>query len=231
MAEAAGAKALLVFPPGILGSGGQLRPEMARRHLDGIASRSGLPLILFQYPMAGGLGYPMDTLVRLCEEFPTVVAIKDWCNDPALHERQVRTLHGLGRRVGVLSTHSAWLLSSLVLGCDGVLSGAGSVIADLHVALFEAVGSGDLEGARAVGDRIYPTTRAFYADPPFDMHNRMKEALVMLGRLPGAHVRPPLVKLDGEELGRMGLLLRSAGLTPETVYRGGNVLGFAGGDL
>ena len=35
----------------------------------------------------------------------------------------------------VLSTHSAWLLSSLVLGCNGLLSGSGSVIADLQVKL------------------------------------------------------------------------------------------------
>ena len=32
----------------------------------------------------------------------------------------------------VLTTHSAWLLSSLVLGCHGLLSGSGSVIADLQ---------------------------------------------------------------------------------------------------
>ena len=37
--------------------------------------------------------------------------------------------------------------------------------------------------------------RVFYADPFIDMHNRMKEALVLLGKLPRAVVRPPLVKI------------------------------------
>ena len=107
----------------------------------------------------------------------------------------IRTLQALPRPVNVLTTHSAWLLSSLVLGCNGLLSGSGSVIADLQARLFRAVQANDLAAARRLNDRIYPLARVFYADPFVDMHNRMKEALVLLGRLPRAVVRPPLVKL------------------------------------
>ncbi|NQW09293.1 MAG: dihydrodipicolinate synthase family protein [Alphaproteobacteria bacterium] len=217
-AQRDGAGALLVFPSNTLGMGGQLRPEMALAHLKAIADASDLPIIIFQYPLAGGLGYPVDTLLRMCDAVPTVVAIKDWCNDAKQHEQQLRELHALSRRVNVLSTHSSWLLSSLVLGCDGLLSGAGSVIAALQVALFNAVQAGDLAEARRIADRIYPTTRAFY-DPPFlDMHNRMKHALVHLGRLREAHVRPPLMKLPDAEIRRIGHAMDAAGLTGETVY-------------
>jgi len=31
------------------------------------------------------------------------------------------------------------------------------------------------------------------------MHNRMKEALVLLGRIPAAHVRPPLTPIPTTE--------------------------------
>jgi 4-hydroxy-tetrahydrodipicolinate synthase len=44
------------------------------------------------------------------------------------------------------------------------------------------------------------------------MHNRMKEALVLLGRLPRAVVRPPLVKLSGAEIERIRAALVEAGL-------------------
>jgi 4-hydroxy-tetrahydrodipicolinate synthase len=44
------------------------------------------------------------------------------------------------------------------------------------------------------------------------MHNRMKEALVLLGRLPRAHVRPPLVKLAAPEIARIRQALIDAGL-------------------
>jgi 4-hydroxy-tetrahydrodipicolinate synthase len=212
MAAAAGADALLVFPSDVLTLGGQKRPGCAAAHVRAIAESTGLPLILFQYPIGGGLGYPLDTLLALCTEFPTIRAIKDWCNDPHLHERHIRELHALDRPVRVLSTHSMWLLSSLVLGCDGLLSGAGSVIAPLQVALFRAVQNNDLEEARRINDQIYPTVRAFYSEPLLDMHNRMKEALVLLGRMEQAHVRPPLQKLSGEEIEGIRQRLEEAGL-------------------
>ena len=103
----------------------------------------------------------------------------------------------------MLTTHSAWLFSSLVLGCNGLLSGSGSVIADLQAQLFRAVQRNDLAAAKALNDRIYPTAQVFYAEPWADMHNRMKEALVLLGRLPRAVVRPPLVKLSAAEIERI----------------------------
>lgn len=221
MALAAGADALLVFPSDVLTMGGQLKPECARAHVGAIAESTELPLILFQYPVKGGSGYPLDTLIGLCSEFPSIRAIKDWCSDPHLHERHIRELHALDRPVRVLSTHSMWLLSSLVLDCDGLLSGAGSVIANLQVALFQAVQRNDLQTARTINDRIYPTVRAFYTDPLLDMHNRMKEALVLLGRLDAAHVRPPLMKLRQSEIHRIGSLLSEAGITAATVYENG----------
>jgi 4-hydroxy-tetrahydrodipicolinate synthase len=52
----------------------------------------------------------------------------------------------------------------------------------------------------------------FYAEPWADMHNRMKEALVLLGRLPRAVVRPPLVKLGDAEIERIKAALVEAGL-------------------
>jgi 4-hydroxy-tetrahydrodipicolinate synthase len=210
MASAGGASALLVFPSGIYTFG--QRPEMALEHFKRIAEVTDLPLIVFQYPLAGGQGYPMSTLLRICEEVPTVRAIKDWCANPLLHERHIRVLQSGTRPVNVLTTHSAWLFSSLVLGCKGLLSGSGSVIADLQARLFRAVQAQDLAAAKEIHERIYPTAAAFYAEPFVDMHNRMKEALVLLRKLPRAVVRPPLVKLPAEEIERVRRALVAAGL-------------------
>jgi len=213
MAERRGASALLVFPPNSMIMGGQLRPEMALTHFRRIADATGLPIILFQYPMGSGLGYPLETLLRIVDEVPSVRSIKDWCNDPMLHERHIHALHERRRPVKVLSTHSSWLMSSLVLGCDGLLSGAGSVIADLQVALWQAVAAKDLAAAQGLNDRIYPMVQAFYAPPFLDMHNRMKEALVLLGRLKRAVVRPPLMKLPAGEIARLKTALAEARIT------------------
>ena len=210
MAQSGGASCLLVFPPGPLALGSQSRPGMVLAHFKTIADASDLPIICFQYPLASGLGYPVDTVLKLIDAVPTVRAIKDWCNNVMQHERQIRLLQSLPRPVNVLTTHSSWLLSSLVLGCNGLLSGSGSVIADLQLALWQAVQAGDLARARQINDRIYPVASAFYADPFVDMHNRMKEALVILGRIPCAAVRPPLVKLDDAEVRRIRQALAEA---------------------
>ena len=217
MAAAGGASALLVFPPAPFTMG--QHAGMAIAHFKRIADACDLPLIAFQYPLATGQGYPKDTLLRLCDEVPTLRAIKDWSNNVPQHEWHVRTLQSLPRPVNVLSTHSAWLLSSLVLGCNGLLSGSGSVIHDLQARLFRAVQANDLAEAKRLNDRINPTARAFYADPAVDMHNRMKEALVLLGKLPRAVVRPPLVRIESAEIERIRLALIEAGLLRATERR------------
>ena len=185
---------------------------MALAHFKRIADATDLPLIVFQYPLATGQGYPKDTLLKMCEEVPSIRAIKDWIGNVPHHEWHVRTLQNLPRPVNVLTTHSSWLFSSLVLGCNGLLSGSGSVIADLQAKLFRAVQTNDLAEAKRLNDRIEPTARVFYADPFVDMHNRMKEALVLLGKLPRAVVRPPLVKIERAEIARIRQALIEAGL-------------------
>jgi 4-hydroxy-tetrahydrodipicolinate synthase len=213
MAEAGGASALLCFPPHSLGMGGvRHRPEMAMAHFRTIADATDLPLIVFQY--SDELAYSLDTLVTLAEEIPQIKAIKDW-SPPQAHERHIRTLQNLSRPINVLSTNSSWLMSSLVMGANGLLSGAGSVIADMQAALFQAVQADDMARAKDVNERIWHMTNAFYADPFGDMHNRMKEALVLLGRLERAVVRPPLVKLSEAEIARIGAAIAAAGLSAE----------------
>src|SRR5882757_7081440 len=205
-----GSSALLVFPPAPFTLGQSA--EMALAHFKAIASASDLPLIVFQYPLATGQGYPAATLTRLLDEIPTIRAIKDWSQSVPQHEAHVRLLQARKPPVNVLSTNSAWLLSSLVLGCNGLLSGSGSVISDLQARLYRAVKANDLAEARLLNDRIYPMARVFYADPFIDMHNRMKEALVLLGKLPRAIVRPPLVKITEAEIARIRDALMEAGL-------------------
>lgn len=212
-----GASALLVFPPAPFTLG--QNAAMAVEHFKRIADASDLPIIAFQYPLATGQGYPGDTLLKLVEQVPTIRAIKDWAGTPQQHEWHVRTLQALPRPVTVLSTQSSWLMASLSFGCNGLLSGSGSVIPDLQAQLFKAMQAGDLKAAQAINDRIYPLATIFYAQPWVDMHNRMKEALVLLGRQPRAVVRPPLIKIERAEIERIRAALVQAGLLPAAKVR------------
>jgi 4-hydroxy-tetrahydrodipicolinate synthase len=217
MAAQGGASALLVFPPAPFTLGQS--PQMALAHFKRIADATDLPLIVFQYPLSTGQGYPKETLLKLCEEVPAIRAIKDWIGNVPHHEWHIRTLQNLARPVNVLTTHSSWLFSSLVQGPNGLLSGSGSVIADLQAQMFRAVQANDMAEAKRLNERIEPTARVFYADPFVDMHNRMKEALVLLGKLPRAVVRPPLVKLERAEIARIRQALVEAGLLDKNAAR------------
>jgi 4-hydroxy-tetrahydrodipicolinate synthase len=211
-AEAAGADALLIFPSGVFEGGSQLRPEMAFAHYAEIASATSLPMIAFIYPAASGLRLGTDAVVRICSEIDNVVAVKEWSNDIIAYERNLRALKSLDKDVAVLSSFSRSLLASLVLGADGILSGHGSVVVDLHVELFRAVEKQDLAQARRVWDRIRPFADACYADPFLDGHNRMKVALEVLGRIDAALVRPPLQPVTDSERNLLRGALGQAGI-------------------
>jgi 4-hydroxy-tetrahydrodipicolinate synthase len=213
-ARAEGAAGVLVFPPTLFMWGAQLKPDMVLRHFSEIASGADLPIVVFEYPPASGIGYAPETLARLAE-IPQVAAVKDWSNEIVAFESNLRALRGTGRPVAILSAFTMSLMASFLLGADGAISGMGSVTADLQAELFEACGKGDLDGARRINDRFAPLVSVFYAPPFVDMHNRMKEALVMLGRIPAAYVRPPLTPVSAAERDAIRRALVASGLTPE----------------
>jgi 4-hydroxy-tetrahydrodipicolinate synthase len=212
MAEREGADCLLVFPSNGLDLGSHLRPEMAYRHYSLIAEATTLPIIAFVYPTSSGLHIPTENLVKICNEIPNVVAVKEWSNDIFVYERNYRELKSLDKHISVLTSFSKSLLASLCIGADGILSGHGSLIADIQVQLFNAVKNNNLSLAREIAERLYPLIQVFYADPFVDMHNRMKEANVLLGRMDEANVRPPLQRITELEREKILKVIKEAKL-------------------
>jgi len=167
---------------------------------------------VFVYPVSSGLHIATDSLVKICDEIDNVIAVKEWSNDIGIYERNYRELQALDKKISLLSSFSKSLLASLCVGADGILSGHRSLIADLHVEMFDAVNRGDLEEARRVADRIYRVVQITYAEPFLEGHNRMKEALAILGRIEEAHVRPPLRRISEAERERIRCVVTEAGL-------------------
>ena len=210
-ARAAGAAGILLFPPTLFMWGAQAKPDMVIRHYSEVAA-VGIPIIAFEYPPASGIGYLPETLARIAQ-ISQVVAVKDWSNEIVAFEQNLRAVRGTGRPVAVLSSFTMSLMASFLLGADGAISGMGSVTADLQAELFATCQKGDLDGARRINDRLEPLVRVFYAPPFVDMHNRMKEALVLLGRIPAAHVRPPLTPIPASERDAIARALKAARLS------------------
>src|SRR5262245_17588112 len=113
-ARAAGAAGVLVFPPTLFMWGAQLKPDMVRRHFSEIASGADLPIVVFEYPPASGIGYSPQTLAMLAE-IPHVAAVKDWSNEIVAFEANLRALRATGRPVAVLSAFTMSLMATFLL--------------------------------------------------------------------------------------------------------------------
>lgn len=210
-AREAGAGAVTLFPPPIFADGGTDTSEMPYLWFETVAKRAQMPVIIFQFDQGSHLAYSTETLKRLAT-LPEVVAVKEGSLDMVDYERNWRALSACEPPVPVLTSNNSWLMASLAVGGEGILSGSSNVLVEQHAALWRAIQDKDLQAARDVNDRLYPIVRAFYSPPFINMHTRMKEALVMMGVLPRATVRPPLLPITDEEREAVRTALESAQL-------------------
>lgn len=215
LAVEAGARALLIFPSGVFAGGGADHPRTQLAHYESIAEAVDVPLIIFKYAVGSPLTMSVDTVLQILGRIPTVVAVKEWSYDIVEYEDTYRAIKQARPDVAVLSSFSRSMLASLVVGSDGILSGHGSIVGDLQAELWAAVRERDMEGARALWDRIYPLAVACYRHPFLDQHNRMKTVLGILGRIPmdSTFVRAPLTSLSRDEIAQLDGACRAAGVS------------------
>jgi len=198
-AQRAGASALVVFPhPTFVGE--PLPPEVPYEYHRAIAEAARLPMVLFQLqPALGGVIFSKDTLLRLVS-IPNVVAIKEASFDAVRFVETVRVLSEGPKRIQILTGNDNFILESFVLGSAGALIGFGTIAIAEQLEMLARLRDGDIRGARDIYDgAIQPLVSVIFAPPVRNYRARVKEALVALGVLDEAHVRPPLLPLAREE--------------------------------
>ena len=208
-ARQAGASALTVFPPPSFADGGCDTPDMPLHWHRTIGEEVGLPLVLFQFDRMSNLAYNRETL-ELLVELPYVIGVKEGSGDILLYEQMLEICSQAS--IPVLNSNNSLLLSSLVTGGDGILSGSGSVVPEHLGALWSAIQNKDLGTAQSIHRMLKPLLSEFYRPPFIDMHNRMKVVLNLLGALPSPAVRPPLLPLKAAEVARLGEVLPAPSL-------------------
>lgn len=212
--KAAGADALLVFPiPAYLSS--PLDPEIPVRYHKAVAE-VGLPVILFQLqPALGGVNFDIDTLRRLID-IDGVVALKEASFDARRYLDTVRMVQSLPKyqsgEFTMLSGNDNFILESFMLGCTGALIGFGAVMTSQQVRMIDAWRNGNIDEARQLGEQVQHLADVVFAAPVANYRARLKEALVMLGVLENAHVRPPLVPISERERELLRCTLVQVGL-------------------
>lgn len=210
-AVAAGADALLVTAPSLFARGGAADPAAPVHFFKAVAGTAKAPVLVFQHQAASGLSYPEKILLEICR-IPNVVGIKSTVWDQEIYEREWRALKALPKPPLVLSGNDTLLLSNFGFGADGAVLGIAHLLPGPVVEIFEQTRSGNLARARETYLRILPIVHTIYKPPAFRYYSRMKEAMVMLGMLNDATVRPPLVPVTEDERALLREALKSAGL-------------------
>jgi 4-hydroxy-tetrahydrodipicolinate synthase len=213
MLARAGAQGLAVFPPVPTFMGEPLPWQLPYAYHKAIGDATGLPLVLFQFAKGLGPSYSNEALCRLAE-IPEVVAMKEATFDAARLVDTLQALRDAPKPLAVLTGSDTFLCEAYVLGAHGALIGFGAIALDLQVKMFEAVQQRDYAQAFAIWDRIGPMARMMWSPPLRDYRPRLKEALVMLGVLRSAAVRPPLLPIAETERQTIRRLLVHAGLLP-----------------
>jgi 4-hydroxy-tetrahydrodipicolinate synthase len=208
--KAAGADALLVFPiPAYLSI--PLDPEIPYRYHSAIAE-VGVPMILFQLqPALGGVNYDSETLTRMLQ-IDGVAAIKEASFDARRYMDIVALVQASGRQVSILTGNDNFIYESFLLGADGALIGFGAIMTEEQVHLIRLAHEHRYVDAAPLAKRVQRLADVVFAPPVANYRVRLKEALVMLGVIPNATVREPLLPIGVDERRALRRHLEEAGL-------------------
>lgn len=176
-------------------------------HFEAVAGATELPVLLYDVPGRTGVRIGWETYERAAV-IDNVVAVKEAAGDLAQGVRLIRDL-GLAVYSGDDAANLAWLAH----GGVGLISVVGHVCGDQHLAMVEAVDSGDLDRAQQIYHGLLPAIHGIMGVGNYGA-TTAKAALQLVGVLDNRRVRLPLLELDDSELSALRTSLESAGILP-----------------
>ena len=194
--EAVGADAILLMAPSWFTWG--ITPEVVHDYVKALADSVSTPILFFTMGAYSGVHYTPE-IVRRVAEVPGVIGVKDTMWSTEGFEANLRALRQVPRPFTVLTGNDTLLFYNFLAGADGTLLILNVLYPEIVLEMFEGVRSGDILRAKNAHQRQEELARLLFGPPMSKMVPRMKEALVMLGRIPRADVRPPLPRLTAEE--------------------------------
>jgi 1-pyrroline-4-hydroxy-2-carboxylate deaminase len=200
-AERIGVNGLMVLPAMVY------VPTVAEleQHFKSVAQASALPVMLYNNPPAYRVNIELESLARLAE-VPNIVAIKESAPDP---RRFTDVLNVFGERFVLFAGLDDIALEGLVLGAKGWVSGLTNAFPAESLALYEAIGRGDLARARAIYRWFMPL---LHLDAEHDLVQSIKLAEQIMGR-GSERVRPPRLPLAGARRAAVTALVEKARAT------------------
>ncbi|MGH9165683.1 MAG: 4-hydroxy-tetrahydrodipicolinate synthase [Acidimicrobiales bacterium] len=183
MAEQAGVAGILAVTPYYN------RPSQAgmEAHFRAVAAATSLPVLIYDIPVRTGRKVGHDTLLRLAQEVPNIVGVKDAAGDLA---GSALLAAEAPEDFDLYSGDDALTLALLAVGGCGVISVAGNWCGRLFAEMVAAFAKGDVDAARRLNARLLPSF-AFQTGDDAPNPVPTKAMLRVLG-LPGGHCRLPM---------------------------------------
>ena len=174
------------------------------QHYKTIASRTRIPIVVYNVPGRTSLNLLPETMARLAE-LPNIVGLKDATGNL---NQGAKTLELCGDKITVLSGDDFTVLPLLAIGGQGVISVVSNVVPADMAGMCNAFFQGDLEAARKLHYKMWPLTEAmFYETNPVPV----KTALKLMGKITG-EVRQPLCPLSQANETRLRQVMQEYGL-------------------
>ncbi|MDQ3623461.1 MAG: 4-hydroxy-tetrahydrodipicolinate synthase [Verrucomicrobiota bacterium] len=180
-------------------------PEGLFRHYQAIARATSLPLILYSIPGRCGIEIGVETVARLAEKCPNIVAIKEAGGSV---ERVSALRTALPPEFEILCGDDSLTLPFLSAGAIGVISVASNLVPKEVREMVQAALDGDFARARELHLRYYALFKDLFIEPnPVPI----KHALALTGVMK-AEVRLPLCEMSDSHRARLETTLNKLGL-------------------
>ena len=189
--EELGADGLMVLPAMVY----KAQPEEAMAHFRAVAHSTGLPIIVYNNPIA----YYVDLTPQMFEELAdekNLVAIKESSGDV---RRVTDIINQVGDRYTLFAGVDDLILESVLLGSEGWIAGTGLAFPKENQRLWDLATAGKWEEARALYRWFTPL---LHLDIPIKFVQYIKLAIQECG-LGAEWVRAPRLPIAGAERARI----------------------------
>jgi 4-hydroxy-tetrahydrodipicolinate synthase len=174
------------------------------RHFAAVADATDLPIVVYNIPGRTGSNILPETLARLAEKCPTVVAVKE-ATGSLDQASQLAALCD----IAILSGDDSLTLPLMSIGGRGVVSVVGNIVPRDMMALVKAFAAGKIAEAQQWHRKLFPLCRDMLgvATNPIPVKTAMK----LLGRGTG-ELRLPMCALDATSEAKVRQTLVNYGL-------------------
>ena len=181
-------------------------PRGLYEHYRTVARAVKLPIILYNIPGRSGINMPVETVIQLAQDCPTIVGIKE-ASGSMDYTSQLFSVLGRDRFI-VFSGDDSLTLPLMALGARGVISVVANILPEAMAELCRSWAHGHTDHALDLHLQMMRLMRAlFYETNPIPI----KAAMHALG-LCGAELRLPLTPMGNENKKKLLAAMRACPL-------------------